>query len=92
MIKRFRQKGKWKKPHDIEIYKDSHHATLEDIYVGIYEEKQIYPELLVFMKFVLLITPSIANIKRSFSNLNFFARKTWNSLRQKLLIDLCQYH
>ena len=92
MIKGLYQERKWRKPNNMKINKDSHPVTLEDIFEDMYEEKQIYPELLTLMKFALPITLSTVNAEKSFSTLNLLAPKTQDFFLQKLLTDLSEYY
>lgn len=92
MIKGLYQERKWRKPNNMKINKDSHPVTLEDIFEDMYEEKQIYPELLQLMKFALPITLSTVNAEKSFSTLNLLAPKTQDFFLQKLLTDLSEYY
>ena len=49
------------------------------------KERSEYPELMILFKFLLLITPSTANVERGFSVLGLLATKQRNYLSRSTL-------
>ena len=61
-IKMLVQLGKLKAAHVYE-YKDEHPIKLDRVYADMYVDKETYPSMMKLLKFVLLITPSTANVE-----------------------------
>ena len=66
-------------------YKEDHPIVPSDIYKTLMKERSEYPELMILFKFLLLITPSTANVERGFSVLGLLATKQRNYLSRSTL-------
>ena len=63
------------KANQVESYKEDHPVALDKVYADLIVDKESYPDLVKLLKYVLLVTPSTANVKRGFSVLTLLATK-----------------
>ena len=76
-IRKFIQEKKLK-PENINQFKEESLISPENVYASLMKERVQYPDLLALFKLPLLITPSTANVERSFSALTLLATKQQN--------------
>ena len=70
--------------------KEEHSVTLDTLFKDICVERYDYPELIILVKFALLITPSTANVERRFSVLSLLVTKQQNPLSPQSIDGLMQ--